>query len=178
MKLLYDVFPALIFFIAYKLFGIYVATAVLIVASAVQVAYLWLRYRRLEPMHWLVFVLVLVFGGATLWFHDAKFLEWKVSIVNGLFGLAFLASQWFTRKPLIQRLLDTSIQLPTRVWARLNTAWGLFFIAMAVLNLYIAHRYSLAVWVDFKVFGVLGLTVVFVIAQSFYLYRHMDHKHE
>ena len=173
MKLLYDIFPVIVFFIIYKLFGIYVATGALIVASAVQIAYLWLRHRRVETMHVITFVLVLVFGGATIILHDAKFLQWKVSIVNWLFGLAFLFSQWFTQKPLIQRILEQNVGLPQPIWRRLNSMWAIFFLIMGVLNAIVAHWFSLNTWVDFKVFGILGLTILFVILQSAYLYRHL-----
>ena len=173
MKFLYDLFPLLVFFIAYKIAGIYVATGLLIVASAVQVTYLWLRYRRIEKMHWIAFALILIFGGATLLLHDAKFLQWKVSIINWLFGLAFLATQWFTAKPLIQRFMDNAVQLPMIVWKRLNLAWGLFFIALGIANWVVFQHYSLNFWVDFKVFGLPALTVLFVICQTVYLYRHL-----
>ena len=173
MKLLYDTFPVIVFFVAYKLWGIYVGTGVLMIASAIQVVYLWIRYRRVEPMHVVTFLLVLVFGGATIWLHDAKFLQWKVSIVNWLFGLAFLLSQWFTRTPLIQRLVQQNIALPQAVWNRLNTMWGVFFIVMGFINMAVIYLFSLNAWVDFKVFGILGLTIVFVILQSIYLYPHL-----
>jgi intracellular septation protein len=173
MKLLYDFFPVLIFFIGYKLFGIYVATAALIAASLIQVAYLWLRYKKVEPMHIVAFVLVLVFGSATLLLHDTMFLKWKVSIVNWLFGVGCLFSQWFSKRSIIQRLMEQNIQLPELVWKRLNSMWAWFFILMGTLNLYVAYHYSTDIWVDFKVFGMLGLTVVFVILQTLYLYKHL-----
>jgi intracellular septation protein len=173
MKLLYDFFPILIFFIGYKLYGIYVATSALIVASFVQVIYLWLRYKKVEPTHIIAFVLVLVFGGATLILHDAMFLKWKVSIVNWLFGAACLFSQWFSKKSIIQRLMEQNIQLPALVWNRLNSMWAWFFILMGSLNLYVAYHYTTSTWVDFKVFGMLGLTIVFVILQTLYLYKYL-----
>jgi intracellular septation protein len=176
MKLLYDIFPVIVFFIVYKLFGIYVATGGLIVASAIQILYLWFRYRRLETMHVITFVLVLVFGGATILLHDTKFLQWKVSIINWLFGLAFLLSQWFTKTPLIKRLMQKNIGLPDRIWKQLNLMWAIFFCVMGVINIIVAYHFSLNAWVEFKVFGILGLTIAFVILQSVYLYRHIkDH---
>ncbi len=174
MKLLYDTFPVIIFFIVYKLFGIYIATGALIIASAIQILYLWFRHHRIETMHVITFVLVLVFGGATILLHDTKFLQWKVSIVNWLFGLAFLLSQYFTKTPLIKRFMQQNIGLPEIVWSRLNLMWAIFFLVMGVINILVAYHFSLNAWVDFKVFGILGLTIVFVILQSFYLYRHIQ----
>jgi intracellular septation protein len=174
MKLLYDFFPVLIFFIAYKLWGIYPATAALIIASFIQVIYSWLRYKKVDPMHIVAFILVLFFGGITLILHDAMFLKWKVSIVNWLFGAACLFSQWFSKKSIIQRLMEQNIQLPEPVWKRLNSMWAWFFIVMGTLNLYVAYKYSTNTWVDFKVFGMLGLTIVFVIIQTAYLYKHLN----
>lgn len=173
MKLLYDFFPVLVFFIGYKLFGIYAATAALIVASCVQVIYLWLRYKRVESMHVITFILVLIFGGATLLLHDVMFLKWKVSIVNWLFGAACLFSQWFSKKSLIQRLMEQNIQLPQPVWKRLNSMWAWFFILMGTINIFIAYELSTNAWVDFKVFGMMGCTVAFVIIQTIYLYKHV-----
>jgi intracellular septation protein len=173
MKLLYDFFPVLVFFIAYKLFGIYIGTGALIVASFIQLAYLWLRYKKVEPMHIVGFVLVLIFGGATLLLHDVMFLKWKVSIINWLFGAVCFFSQWFSKKSIIQRLMEANIELPAKVWIGLNYMWAWFFIIMGTINIYIAYHYSTNAWVNFKVFGMLGLTVVFIIIQTIYLYRHM-----
>ena len=123
-------------------------------------------------MHVITFVLLAVFGGLTIILHDAEFLKWKVSIVNWLFGAGFIASQLFMKKTFIQYLMDKSIDLPQRVWNRLNLSWALFFILLGTLNIIVAHFYSTDVWVNFKVFGLLGLTVVFVILQTVYLVRH------
>jgi intracellular septation protein len=172
MKLLYDFFPLLCFFIAYKLFGIYVGTAVLIIASAIQVGYSWFKYRKIIPMHLVAFILLLIFGGMTLWLHDAEFLKWKVSLVNWLFAGIFFASQLFGT-PIIQRLMASNLSLPRLVWQRLNALWGLFFLVLGCLNYFVMHHYSTEVWVEFKVFGILGLTVVFIIIQAIYLYPHL-----
>ncbi len=186
MKLLYDFFPLLVFFIAYKLAGIYVATGILIIASAIQIGYLWLRHRRVETMHVITFVLVLIFGGITIILHDAMYLKWKVSIVNWLFGCAFLATQWIGKKTAIQFLFESStdkhgkhqsIDLPAHAWQRLNLMWALYFMVIGFINIYIAYHYSTATWVNFKVFGMLGLTLVFIIIQSIYLYKHLKHHH-
>jgi intracellular septation protein len=173
MKLLFDVFPALAFFIAYKLSDIYVATLVLIIVSVLQLAYTLIRYRKIDFLQGMVCLLVLVFGTATILLKDSAFLQWKVSIANWLLGVAFLASAKFTKTPLIQRLLSEAIELPPLIWKKLNTLWGIYFLVIGVVNIVIAHLFSLNAWVDFKVFGILGLTVVFVIGQSFYLHKYL-----
>ena len=175
MQFLYDFFPILLFFIAYKLKGIFVATAVLIIASAIQIAYTFFKKRKVEPLHLFTFVLILIFGGLTLWLHDADFLKWKVSIVNWLFAVLFLIST-LTSKPLIQRILEPNIALPEKAWQRLNMAWASFFFALGILNYLVMTHFSTDVWVDFKVFGLFGLTLIFIIGQGIYLYRHLKNK--
>ena len=173
MKLLLDFFPLLIFFVVYKIWGIFYATGAIIIASTIQILYLWLRYRRVEAMHIVTFVLLVIFGGATIILHDAEFLKWKVSIVNWLFGAGFLASQWWMKKTFIQYLMDKTVTLPQRVWNRLNTGWALFFILIGTINIIVAHYFSTNVWVNFKVFGLLGLTIIFIILQTIYLVKHV-----
>lgn len=179
MKLLFDFFPALLFFIAYKLFGIFVATGVLIAASTVQIVYMWVKKRRVEPMYLITFILILVFGGLTIALHDVMFLKWKVSIVNWLFGIAFIAGQIFMKKPVVQFLFEHASQsskaenpfekLPATVWSRLNLMWAIFFLALGTINVFVVYLFSTSVWVDFKVFGILGLTIIFMVIQSIYI---------
>lgn len=173
MKFLFDLFPVLLFFIAYKLDGIYVATAVLIVTSLAQVAWLWFRHRRIEKMPLITALLVLVLGGATLLLHDETFVKWKPTVVNWLFALAFLGSQFIGDKTLIERMMSGAIDLSAEIWSRLNTLWVAFFALMGVANLYVAFNFATDTWVNFKLFGMLGLTLVFVVLQSFYLARHL-----
>ena len=172
MKFLFDFFPLLAFYTAYKLYDIFIATGVIIVATVIQVGYTWIRYKKVQNMHLVTLVLVVVFGGATILLHDAEFIKWKVSIVNWLFGVAFLGSQYIGNKNLVQRMLDTAISVPDTVWTRLNLSWSLFFLSMGFLNLYVFKNFDESTWVDFKVYGLLGLTAVFIIAQGFYLSRH------
>ncbi len=186
MKFLFDFFPIVLFFIAYKLHGMYVATAVIIAASALQVSIHWFRHRRFEKMHIITLLLVVVLGGATLILHDENFIKWKPTVVNWLFAITFLGSHFFGEKTVIQRMLDSNIALPSPVWKRLNISWTAFFILMGVLNLYVAFYYRLDLsdqarndnWVNFKLFGMMGLTLAFTIAQAFYLARHMQDKDE
>ncbi len=173
MKLLYDFFPILLFFVAYKIFDIYVATAVAIVASFIQVGWFWLQYRRVEKMHVITLLMITVLGGATLIFHDDTFIKWKVSVVNWLFGIAFLGSQFIGKKPIIQRMMEASVELPQKIWTRLNLVWALFFISTGFLNLYVAYNYDLDTWVNFKMFGMLGLTILFIFVQALFIGRYV-----
>ena len=174
MKMLADLFPVILFFIAYQLFDIYVATQVAIAAAALQVAYHKFRYGQVANTQWLTLGLLVVFGGLTLALRDPTFIKWKPTVVNWLFAGAFLVSQVFMRRSLLRRMMDHAVALPDAVWLRLNTAWVLFFFSMGVVNLYVAYNYSEQTWVNFKLFGFLGLTLAFMLAQGFYLARHME----
>lgn len=173
MQLLFDFFPVIAFFVAYKLADIYVATAVIIVAVIVQTAAQWVRHRKVSSMSLLSGALVLVFGGLTLLIHDKAFIQWKVTIVNWLFAAGFLASMMFGERTLIERMLGESVQLDRPLWRRLNVAWAMFFLVLGALNLYVAFQFSENVWVNFKLFGVLGLTLVFALAQGLWLASKM-----
>lgn len=174
MKLLFDFFPIILFFIAYKAVGIYAATAVAIVASLAQVGFTRLRHGRVERMHVISMALILVLGGATLFLQDEMFIKWKPTAVNWAFALAFLGSQFIGRAPLIARMLSESVTLPDEVWRRLNLSWVVFFLAMGAANLYVVYHFSTDTWVNFKLFGMMGLTFAFVIGQAFYLARHIQ----
>ncbi len=174
MQLLFDFLPVIAFFVAYKLADIYVATVTIIVATVLQVSIHWLRTRRFNPMHLVSAGLVLVFGGLTLVIRNTAFIMWKPTVVNWLFAAAFLASLWsrFGGKPLIQRLMstaDTQFQLSPAQWRRLNWMWILFFVLMGAVNLAVFHYFDEATWVNFKLFGMLGLTLVFIVAQGFWI---------
>lgn len=173
MKLLSDLLPVIFFFIVYKLYGIYAATAVLIIATVAQVGWQWFRHRHVERMPLITAVLVLVLGGATLLLQDETFVKWKPTVVNWLFGLAFLGSQYIGDTTILERMLGDNLELPAPVWRRLNLAWAGFFMAMGIVNLYVAYTFSTDIWVDFKLFGMLGLTLIFVIGQSLYLGRYL-----
>jgi len=174
MKFLFDLFPVLLFFIAYKMYDIYVATAVIIVASILQVGFFWLKHRRVENMHLITMGLVLLLGGATLLLHDPVFIYWKPTIVNWAFAIAFFGSEFIGKKNLLQRMLDSQITLASKtVWKNLNFTWVVFFMAMGAINLYVAFNFDEDTWVNFKLFGMMGLTIAFVIGQSFYLAKHI-----
>ena len=174
MKMLIDFLPIVIFFIVYKLTDdLILATAVLIPATMLQMAYTWFTTKKVEKMQLVTLVLVVVLGGLTVALQDGQFIKWKPTIVNWLFSLAFLGSQFIGQKPIVQRLMGKSVELPSQVWRKLNVAWAVFFAAMGGINLYVAFNYSESTWVDFKLFGMLGLTFVFIIAQGLYMSRFM-----
>lgn len=176
MKLLFDFFPILLFFICYKYFGIYPATAVAMIASLVQVIFQRLKHQRYEPMHLISMALILVLGGATLFFHNPWFIKWKPTGIYWIASIVFIASSWIGKKPVIQKMMDGNVTLPEAIWHRLNTAWAFFFILMGSLNLYVAYTYDTDVWVNFKLFGGAGLTLLFVFIQALYLTKHMVEK--
>lgn len=173
MKFLFDLFPIILFFAAYKAYDIYTATLVAIIASVVQVALYWLRHHRFESMHIVTLVIVLSMGGATLLLHDERFIKWKPTIINWLFAGVFLVSQFVGSKPVIARMMGSSISLPPGIWARLNIMWILFFVFLGISNLYVIYHFDTDTWVNFKLFGMMGLTLLFVIGQGFYLARYL-----
>jgi len=173
MKLLFDFFPILIFFICYKIFGIYTATAVAMAASVVQVLFHRFKYQRYEKMHLISLSLIMVLGGATLFFHNPWFIKWKPTGIYWLSALVFIGSTFIGKKPIIQKMMDGNVSLPPQIWRRLNLAWAIFFIVMGGLNLYVAYYYSTDFWVNFKLFGGAGFTLVFIFLQAIYLTKHM-----
>jgi len=173
MKFLFDIFPVALFFIAYKLFDIYVATAVAIACSVLQVTGFWLKYRRVETMHIVTMILIVVFGGATLILQDEMFIKWKPTILNWAFAIFFIISQYIGEKPIIQRMLSSSMDLPDPIWTRLSFLWALFFFSLGLINIYVIYNFDTDTWVNFKLFGMTGLTIIFVIFQSFYISRYI-----
>lgn len=184
MKFLFDFFPVIIFYIAYtiskrfmgEIQGMVIATSLLIVATCIQVAFTWLRKHKVEKMHIVVLVLAIVFGGATIYFREPVYLIWKVTLANWLFAIAFLASHFVGDTPIIKRMMQHAVELPEVIWNRLSYMWILFFAGVGVINLVVANHVSFDTWVDFKLFGMFGLTFLFVIIQSIYLARHVKDK--
>lgn len=169
MQLLFDFFPVIAFFVAYKLTDIYVATGVIIVAVLAQTAIQWVRHRKVSSMALISGALVLVFGGLTLAIHDKAFIQWKVTVVNWLFAAAFLATHFFGERTLIERMLGENVTLERAVWRKLNLIWTAFFVVLGALNLYVAYNFDENVWVNFKLFGVLGLTLAFALGQGLWI---------
>jgi intracellular septation protein len=214
MKILFDLLPIILFFITYKLAGIYLATGVAIAAALFQFLWVWWRQRRIDKLLLATLGLIAVFGGLTIALQDPIFVMWKPTLVNWLFGAVFLGSQWIGERPLTQRMMGHAVDVPAPVWRRLNLAWALFFLCLGLANLFVVywasgfyqaqHALILATgmgtvdlstcaaqfsgnqlelcndahsregyWVDFKLFGMMGLTILFVVAQAFYLGRHI-----
>lgn len=175
MALLFDFFPVLLFFLAYKWYGIFVATGVIIAATLAQVAIQWVRSRTVKPMHLVTAIIVLVFGGITLLVGDEEWIKWKVTVVNWLFAAAFIViASIGERRTAIERLLAGELKLPAEVWKRLNLMWIAFFIVVGAINLFVMYRFDTDTWVDFKFWGVIGLTVLFALLQGAYLMRHVE----
>lgn len=178
MKLLFDLFPILLFFIAFKVKGIFVATAVAIAATVLQI--IWSKYKhgKVDTMLWVSFAIIGVFGGATLALHDETFIKFKPSVLYWLFSVILLGSNLLFKKNLMRSLLSEKMALPVRVWNRLNLSWSLFFAVLGFLNLYVAFNYSTDAWVNFKLFGFTGMMLVFILAQSAWLAKYIDEKKE
>ncbi len=175
MKLLLDFLPIIIFFGVYKYTGdIILATAVLIPATLLQMLYTWLKEHKIEKMQLVTLIMVILLGGATVAFQDKTFIQWKPTIVNWLFAAAFLGSQFIGSKTILERIMSSNIELPSPVWRTLNIAWVAFFVFLGVINLVVAYQFSEETWVNFKLFGMLGLTIVFIILQGLYMSRHMQ----
>lgn len=173
MKQFLDFLSLIVFFAFYKLYDIYVASGALIVATALALVFTWVKYRKVEKMTLITFLMVLVFGTLTLVFHNDLFIKWKVTVIYALFALALLISQWVLKKPLVQRMLGKELTLPDKVWSNLNLAWAVFFLACGLANIYVAFWLPQSVWVNFKVFGLTVLTLVFTLLSGIYIYRHM-----
>ncbi len=201
MKLLIDFLPIVIFFLVYKLSPelisalepllspetiallsstqpIILATAVLIPATMLQILYTRWKTGKMENMHLVTLVLVVGMGGATVILQNKEFIMWKPTVVNWLFAAAFLGSQWFMEKSFLQRMMEQAVTMPSSTWKKLNYAWVGFFVLSGIVNLLVAYNFSEDTWVNFKLFGMLGLTIAFIIGQSFFLYRYMDQKEQ
>jgi len=182
MKFLFDLFPIILFFIAFKFGDIYTATIVAMVATIGQILWVYYRHRKIDAMQWISLVMILVFGSLTIFLHDKTFIQLKPTALYWLFSGALFISAQFFNKNWIQVLMGKQVTLKAEsaysVWHRLNTAWAAFFFFMGVLNLYIAFEYSEEAWVNFKLFGSTGLLIAFVIIQGVWLARHMEHPAE
>ena len=174
MKFLFDLFPVILFFIAFKLADIYVATATAIAATLVQVGWLKLRRRRVDSMLWASLAIIVVFGGATLALRDETFIKWKPTVLYWLFGAVLGGAELLFRRNLIRAMLGAQVQLPDPVWMKLNWSWTAFFAFMGAANLYVAFNFPTDLWVNFKLFGGMGLMLLFVIGQALFLSRHLE----
>lgn len=173
MKQLLDFIPLIIFFTLYKMQDIYVATGALIVATAVQIIITYAIYKKVEKMQLITFVMVALFGGMTLFFHNDNFIKWKVTIIYLIFAIG-LSVTHLMGKSAIKTMLGKELTLADAIWAKVTWAWVAFFTLCAGLNIYIAFNLPLDVWVDFKVFGLLAATLGFTLLTGVYLYKHIE----
>jgi intracellular septation protein len=176
MKLLFDFFPVLLFFVTFKLYGIYTATAVAIGASFAQIGWLLFRGRKIDRMLWVSLGVITFFGGATLLFGNETFIKWKPTVLYWLFAAILIVAQLVFRKNLVRSMMEHQVSLPDDVWGRLRASWIGFFLMMGALNLYVAYNYSTDAWVNFKLFGGMGLMLAFVLLQALLLAKHMHDK--
>ncbi|MDP3678351.1 MAG: septation protein A [Methylotenera sp.] len=173
MKFLFDLFPVILFFVAFKFFGIFAATAVAMVATMVQIIYVKIRHGVVEKMLLISGVIITVFGGATLLLKDPTFIQWKPSILYWLFAAGLLGSQLLFNKNPMRSMMGKQIQLPDAVWSKLNVAWAILFVTLGFLNLYVAFNYSQDTWVNFKLFGITGIMFVFIILQTLFISKYL-----
>ena len=178
MKFLFDFFPVLLFFIAYKVDGIYTATAVAIAASFLQVSLYWLKHRRFDNKHLITLVILAVFGGLTLFLQDETFIKWKFSLVSWLFGLVIFGSQFWGDKTVVERTMGASLALPKFVWQRANAALGTLMMVEGFANVFVLYTFDTDTWFNFKFYGMTGATLAFMLGLGFYLARYMEEENE
>jgi intracellular septation protein len=178
MKLLFDLFPIILFFAAFKFFGIFAATATAIAATVLQIAWTKWRHGKVDTMLWVSFAIIAVFGGATLILHDETFIKWKPTILYWIFSITLLFSRLLLGKNLMRSLLHEKLALPSKVWDHVNLAWSMFFAALGVVNLYVAFNYSTDTWVNFKLFGTTGMMMLFVLLQAMALSKYVEEDKE
>lgn len=174
MKLLLDFFPIALFFVAFKLAGIFIATAVAIAATLLQIAWLYKKNGHVEPMQWVSLVIIVVFGGATLITQDETFIKWKPTILYWLMGGALLVGELVFKRNFLRQFMGAQLSLPDDVWLKLMWSWSGFFAVMGVINLWIAYNFDTDTWVTYKLFGGMGLMLLFVVAQAIFLSRHVQ----
>lgn len=202
MKFLFDMFPVILFFGVFKwgeghsdaaqsMVGQYLsglvsggnvgpeqapillATAVAIIATIAQIGYLLVRGKKVDAMLWVSLAIIVVFGGATIYFHNEAFIKWKPTVLYWVFATILVGAQVLMNKNLIRLMMKAQVDLPDPVWTRLNMAWAAFFAAMGVINLYIAFNFPTSTWVNFKLFGFMGLMIAFVVAQTMFLSKYI-----
>ncbi|PKF62624.1 septation protein A [Psychromonas sp. psych-6C06] len=174
MKQVLEFIPLIIFFIVYKTADIYAATAALMIGMTITFIYSYFKNgKKAEKMQIITLGMILIFGTFTLVLHNDAFLKWKVTLVYAVFAIGLLATQYIFKKPAIKQMLGKELDLPDSIWNNLNLAWALFFIVLGVVNTYIAFNLSQEVWVNFKVFGLLAVTIIFTVLSGLYLYKHL-----
>lgn len=194
MKMLYDMFPLAVFFVAMVVWDLKIATAAIIVATVIQNAIFYARHKRFERMHLITMFAVIILGGVTLLLDDVRFIKWKPTVVNWVFTVLMLGTQWFTQKPALERVMGGQIKMPSHAWNKLNTSWAIFFAFVGVVNLYFAFWFATPAdpfggilgvepvdsdtqnryWGYFKVFGIMGMTLIFAVVSMMAISRHIE----
>ena len=172
MRILLDFLPIVLFFGAYKLHDIYVATAVLMAATVVQTAIIYAIDRKIATMQKATLVMILAFGALTLYLHDERFIKWKPTVLYAAIALGLALAVWTFKKSFLKLMLGSQLELPDRVWMRLNVAWIVYCVFMAIINAYVAVYFSTEAWVDFKLWGYV-FPVAFLVGQGFYIAPHL-----
>ena len=173
MKQLLEFIPLVLFFVTYKLPGVRDAAIVLVIATIIQLIVLKWKYSKIEKQQKIMAGSVIFFGLLTAYFNEIRYLQWKVTIINALFAIILLIAQFQFKIPLVKGLLGKEVQLPDKAWNTLNLGWALFFIICMLVNIYISHNMSEEAWVDFKSFGILGMTVIATLISGAYIYRYL-----
>ena len=187
MKFLFDLFPLILFFGAFKLYGIYAATLAAIIGSILQVGVYWIKTRTFEKMHVITLVIIVVMGGLTLFLKDDRFIKWKPTMLYWIFSVIILGSQFIGKSTVMEKLMGQQISMPKSIWSKVNLSWGLFFLIVGLLNVYVAFYYGGSemteqartdLWVNFKVFGLMALTLVFGIIQALMIAKYITPEQE
>jgi intracellular septation protein len=173
VKFLFDFFPVIVFFVAFKVAGIYAATGMAIAATVAQIGWVLARRKKVSNMQWASLAIIVIFGGATLILRDETFIKWKPTVLYWLAGATFLGALAF-KTNLVKAVMGEGIALPEPIWTKLAVAWGVFFLFKGALNLWVAYHFSTDVWVNFKLFGGMGLMLAFVIAQALWLSKYVQ----
>ncbi len=173
MKFLFDLFPVILFFVAFKIYGIYVATGVAIAATLIQISWVKLKHGKVDNMLIASGIIIVLFGGATLLLQDETFIKWKPTVLYWLFGIALIVASLLFKKNLIRAMMEKQISMPDAIWDKLNTAWAVFFLLLGGLNLFIAYQFTTEVWVNFKLFGTMILMFAFIVGQSLMISKYI-----
>lgn len=174
MRMTLDFILIIAFFLAYQFFGIYVATGTIMAGSAIQVFFHRWHAKEWDSFSVRLAIIVWVLGTATLIFHNSIFIKWKPSILYWGLSTAFLSTQYLSKEPTLKKLLGSKIILPDPIWLQLNLAWGLFFLGLGLLNVYVIYHFTTTQWVYFKAVGCVGLSLIFILAQGIYIARHIS----
>jgi intracellular septation protein len=186
MKFLFDFFPVIAFFAAFfipddRQEAIFIATYTIMIATLIQVSAYWLLYKKFEKMHLITLIVVLIAGGLTVYFRNDLFIKWKPTVINWLFATALISSHFIGDKTLFQRMInlaDEKLVLPNQVWRNVNMSWGLFFIFLGFVNLYVAFSFTLEFWVTFKTWGMTSLNLIFLVCIFIYMYQYLKDKED